>query len=58
VSGSVSVVRKGMLDSGRSVNTDSGSPALPGLAGSVMARLGGGATGAGGLAGRSACTTT
>jgi hypothetical protein len=58
----VSVVRSGRLDSGLRVNTDSGSPAVPGTAGTVIARLTGGAVlaagGGGGVDGRIACTTT
>jgi hypothetical protein len=60
-SGIVSVARSGRLDSGRSVNTDSGSPGVPGAAGTVIARLTGGAAGTGGrggVAGRIAWTTT
>jgi hypothetical protein len=37
--GSVSVARIGRLDSGRSVNSEGGSPAVPGAAGIVIARL-------------------
>ena len=49
----------GTLDCGRMVNTDRGSPGVPGAAGGVIARLGGGVAGAvGGLAGRIAWATT
>ena len=54
-SGKVSVVCSGMLDSGRSVNTESGSPGVPGVAGSVIAWLMLALlVGGGGLAGRTA----
>jgi hypothetical protein len=59
VSGKVSVAWIGTLDSGRCVNTAGGSPALPGAACGVIARLTGAAGGgAGALKGRTACTTT